>query len=57
MLSFPAPASGKAMHFLKWARELGMADDFLASDSTFDSLHGDPTFDSLLAEIQKEIRK
>lgn len=49
--------AGKAMHFLKRARELGMADDFLASDSTFDSLHGDPTFDSLLAEIQKEIRK
>ena len=49
--------TGKAMHFLKRARELGLADDYLASDPMFDSLHGDPAFDSLVAEIQKEIQK
>ena len=45
----------EAFRFLRGALELGLASGFLAEDPTFESLHGDPGFEAIVAEVERRI--
>ena len=43
----------EALEYLNKAMEYGMSDPWIAEDSDFASLHGDPEFEAIVAEVRR----
>ena len=44
-----------ALAFLRRALDAGYATDYIALDPDLESLHGDPEFETIVAEVKKRI--